>query len=98
LAESRDFTSPGSIHTHVSCQAIWSYTPREVSKVLLRVLSFIAVANATKRLGRGALKAIPFIGVGIGAGMNKALTMRVGNGAHRALAARLRAVQGTVSQ
>lgn len=77
----------------VGFQAVWSYTPREVSKMLLRVLSIVAALRATKALGCGVLRAIPVVGVGIGAGLNKALTTRVGDAAHQTLSARLRAVQ-----
>jgi len=72
----------------ISAQAIWAYTPREVSKLLVRVLAGIAVAHASRVVGVGLLRAVPFVGVGIGAAMNKVLTRNVGQRAHVAFATR----------
>ena len=51
-----------------------NYAPRQVSKVLLIVLGRLALVNA----GKSMLKALPLVGVAIGSGMNKVLTMRIG--------------------
>ena len=54
--------------------AIWNYAPRQVSKVLLIVLGRLALAST----GKSMLRALPLVGIAIGSGMNKILTMRVG--------------------
>lgn len=69
----------------VSGTAIWNYTPRRVGKLLVEAL---AVAAAWQLSRRVALRALPVIGVAVGAGMNKALTTRVGRQAWRSLQAR----------
>jgi hypothetical protein len=55
-------------------QAIWNYAPRQVPKLLAQVFARIAVRQAAKGLGR----LLPFVGVAVGAGMNKALTTNTG--------------------
>ena len=65
--------------------AIWNYAPRQVSKVLLIVLGRLALLNA----GKSMLKALPPVGVAIGSGMNKVLTMRIGAQCVRRLEERL---------
>lgn len=55
--------------------AVWNYAPREVSKLLMMVLSRLALMGA----GKGLARAIPLVGVAIGGGVNKVLTTRVGN-------------------
>lgn len=72
----------------VSSSAFWSYAPREVSKMLLRVCGAIALAYAARSLTKAVLRAIPLVGVGVGAGLNKVLTTRVGEQAHRELTLR----------
>ena len=55
-------------------EAVWKYTPRQVSKFLVAVMTKLAVAST----GKGLIKALPLIGVGVSAGINKVLTQRVG--------------------
>ncbi len=62
----------------VTLTAVSNYTPRELQKLLLRVSSAIAINYATKYVTKGVLKAIPLVGIGIGAGFNKVLTTKVG--------------------
>lgn len=85
----------GAVHTHevesgrnilvdigaVTGTALWNYTPRELNKAALRVFSVLAVAWASNYVTKGILHAIPILGIGIGAGMNKTLTTRVGRNA-----------------
>lgn len=78
-----------------SAEAIWNYAPREVSKLLLRVVGRVLVVGAARNGARTLLLAAPFVGMGVGAGMNKALTARVGKRAHVALAMRARAAERT---
>lgn len=72
----------------ITMEAVLTYTPRELSKVLLKVFSAIAVHHVTQGTARRLVRLAPLIGVGIGAGVNKVMTARVGRAAHRALAAR----------
>ncbi len=55
-------------------QALWNYAPRQVPKLIVQVLARIALRQAAKGLAR----ALPFVGVAIGAGLNKALTTKTG--------------------
>lgn len=54
--------------------AIWNYTPRQVSKALVSVFAKIALLG----LSRAFWRVLPVVGIAVGAGMNKALTRRVG--------------------
>lgn len=54
--------------------ALWKYTPRQVAKLLLTVLSKLALLQA----GKGLVRAVPFVGIAVGSTMNKVLTRRVG--------------------
>ncbi len=54
--------------------ALWTYAPREVSKLLLTVLTRLALRSVTK----GVLRAVPFVGIAVSSGMNKVLTTHVG--------------------
>jgi hypothetical protein len=74
----------------VSTTAVWNYTPRELEKVMLKVFSALALVWASKYVTKGILHAVPFVGVGIGAGVNKVLTTRVGRSAQAALTWRVR--------
>jgi uncharacterized protein (DUF697 family) len=56
-------------------QAIWKYTPREISKVLLTVMTQIALLT----LSKGFIKLIPVVGVAVSGSVNKVLTTKVGN-------------------
>lgn len=67
-------------------QAVWNYAPREMGKAVVSVFAKLALAG----VGRGVFKALPLVGVGVGAGMNKVLTARVGERAMRELARRRR--------
>ena len=54
--------------------AIWKYTPRQVSKMLVGVMTKIALLQLSKSL----VRALPFVGIAVGSSMNKVLTGRVG--------------------
>ena len=54
--------------------ALWKYTPRQVGKLLLTVLSRLALLQ----VGKGLARAVPFVGIAVGSSMNKVLTRRVG--------------------
>ncbi len=54
--------------------ALWKYTPRQVGKLLLTVLSKLALLQ----VGKGLARAVPFVGIAVGSSMNKVLTRRVG--------------------
>ena len=55
--------------------AIWNYTPRRVARMMVQV---VVVLLALRFGWQGVLRALPVIGVGIGVGTNKVLTVRVG--------------------
>jgi hypothetical protein len=55
-------------------EALWNYTPRQVPKILAQVLARIAARQAV----RGAARLLPFVGIAVGAGLNKTLTTRTG--------------------
>ena len=55
-------------------QAIWNYAPRQVPKLLAQIFARIAVRQAAK----GFARVLPFVGIAVGAGMNKALTTKTG--------------------
>ena len=69
-----------------SLTAMWNYAPRRVSKLLVEVLAIVAVSTITRKF----FLAIPFIGMAVGAGMNKVLTGRVGKQANDELELRAR--------
>ena len=54
--------------------AIWKYTPREISKALLMVMTSLVLLS----LPKGFFRAIPLVGVVVGGSVNKVLTTRVG--------------------
>ena len=56
--------------------AIWNYTPRQMSKALISVMTKLALLSMSKSL----VRAIPLVGVVVGSGVNKLLTARVGKG------------------
>ncbi len=58
----------------VEWEAIWKYAPRQISKFLLQAMTKLAVISASKSL----VRALPLIGIGVSAGVNKVLTTRVG--------------------
>lgn len=60
---------------HMEGTAIWNYAPRHVARFVVRVLATLAGLY----IWRGFLKAIPVLGIGIGAGLNKVLTQKVGD-------------------
>ena len=84
-----------SVHTHdvsakrpyfadiidAEATAIWSYAPRQATKLLLTVFGRLALMQA----GKGLLRGLPFVGVIVGGSVNKALTTRVGNAIRTAL-------------
>jgi hypothetical protein len=69
----------------IGWEAAWKYSPREVSKMVITVFGFIAIAAASRAIGRGILRAVPIVGMVAGAGVNKVLTQRVGRRAIAAL-------------
>ncbi|MEZ4444890.1 MAG: hypothetical protein R3B72_37790 [Polyangiaceae bacterium] len=69
-------------------EAIWSYSPREVSKLVVGLFAHVGVAMAARQLGISATRILPVVAVGVGAGMNFALTRRAGRLAISALEAR----------
>ena len=79
--------------TEITATAIWKYTPREVSKILVMTLSALAVGLA----GRGLVRTVPLLGIFAGAGMNKLLTQRAGERMHGTLRTR-RALLSTAVQ
>jgi hypothetical protein len=70
----------------ISLTALSNYGTRELEKLLLRVSTAIAIALMVKSVPKTLLKAIPFVGIGIGAGFNKVLTTKVGRAAEQWLA------------
>ncbi|WP_158502210.1 hypothetical protein [Vitiosangium sp. GDMCC 1.1324] len=54
--------------------AIWKYAPREVSKMLVGVMTKLALLQ----LSKGLVRALPLVGIAVGSSMNKVLTTRVG--------------------
>ncbi|MBI3725311.1 EcsC family protein [bacterium] len=54
--------------------AIWNYAPRELSKMLVTVMAKLALVL----ISRSFVRALPLVGIGVGASMNKVLTERVG--------------------
>ena len=54
--------------------AFWKYAPREASKMLVGVMTKIALLSVSK----GLLRALPLVGIAVGSSMNKVLTNRVG--------------------
>jgi uncharacterized protein (DUF697 family) len=55
--------------------AVWTYAPREVSKIVLSVMAKIALLKLSKGM---LLKVLPVVGIAVGSTMNRALTKRVG--------------------
>lgn len=54
--------------------ALWRYGPREVSKLLVGVLTRLAF----QQVGKGLMRVLPLVGIAVGSSMNKVLTGRVG--------------------
>ena len=54
--------------------ALWNYAPRHVARFVVQAMAAVAAIY----LWRGFFKAIPVLGIGIGAGLNKVLTNKVG--------------------
>lgn len=75
----------------VVATSIWNYTPRRVGKLLATCFAIIAAVH----LSRGFVRALPLVGVVVGATLNKVLTSRVGHGAHHELRLRGRLSQPT---
>lgn len=55
--------------------AIWNYTPREASKLLLNVMAAIALFKLSKGL---LMRALPVVGIAVSSTINRTLTRRVG--------------------
>lgn len=75
--------------TVVSSAAIWNYTPRRIGKALITSMAVVG-ALLIARTPQRALLAIPFLGVGVGAVVNKWLTGRIGRQANAELVIRRR--------
>ena len=54
--------------------ALWNYTPRQLSKAILSVMTKMVLLTASKSFAR----VLPVVGVVVGASANKVLTRRVG--------------------
>lgn len=54
--------------------AFWDYSVRELSKHVIKTVTSILCLN----LGKGLFKALPFVGVAVGASFNKVMTKRTG--------------------
>jgi uncharacterized protein (DUF697 family) len=64
--------------------AIWNYTPRQVSKDLVTVMTRLALLSLSKSFAR----ALPVVGIVVGSSLNKVLTTKVGNSCIAQLALR----------
>jgi len=70
--------------------AVWTYAPREVSKIVVSVMTKIALL----KLSKGMLaRALPVVGIAVGSTMNRALTRRVGERCIRDLKTRRQLVK-----
>ncbi len=70
----------------VGTEALWNYSPRQLSKLVATVFLRVALASGTKNLVKG----IPFAGAIVGFTANKLLTRRVGDRALAEFRRRLR--------
>lgn len=59
-------------------EAVVSYSPRELGKVVLSLFGKLGVHLAAQRAGLSVARALPLVSVGVGAGVNYGLTRRVG--------------------
>ncbi|HEX8702455.1 MAG TPA: EcsC family protein [Myxococcaceae bacterium] len=75
--------------------AVWTYAPREVSKMVLSVMAKIALLKLSKGL---LLRALPVVGIAVGSTMNHALTRRVGERCIRDLKTRRQLVKPRVAK
>jgi len=64
--------------------ALWNYAPRQAGKLLATLLGKLALAAASRSL----VRAVPVVGILVGAGANKILTARVGERIDTALRSR----------
>ncbi|SEM46376.1 EcsC protein family protein [Stigmatella aurantiaca] len=69
--------------------AVWRYTPRQVSKLLVSVMAKLALFKVSK----GLLRALPLVGIAVGSSLNKVLTQRVGERCIRELKTRRQLVK-----
>lgn len=75
--------------------AVWTYAPREISKMVLSVMAKIALL----KLSKGMLaRALPVVGIAVGSTMNHALTRRVGERCIRDLKTRRQLVKPRVAK
>jgi hypothetical protein len=65
--------------------ALWNYGPRQLGKFLITAATGVALTW----LSRSFLKLVPFVGIAVGGGINKVLTVRVGERIARDLATRV---------
>jgi uncharacterized protein (DUF697 family) len=82
----------------VSWTAVTHYTPRELEKLLLHVVGLVGIGYASKYVTKGVLRAVPFVGIVVGAGLNKTLTERVGKRARTWLRSRAAIAAGGARQ
>jgi hypothetical protein len=68
-------------------EAIWHYSPRQVTKLLAALLSKLALRAASKSL----IRIVPIVGVAVGGSINKICTTRVGRRCNGLLVRRRRA-------
>ena len=74
--------------TDAGMEAIWTYSPRELWKLILSFFGKVAVHHLGQRAGLNVVRALPVVSVGVGAGVNYTLTRRAGRLAVMALDAR----------
>lgn len=77
----------------VSWTALVNYAPRELEKLALQIAGYILVEVAAAKLATGLLRSLPLVGIGVGAGLNKILTRRVGRRARMWLFLRMEATK-----
>jgi uncharacterized protein (DUF697 family) len=85
--DARDGRSYFTDLAEAQVEAMVKYTPRQLTKLVVTEMGKIALARA----GRGFLRAVPLVGVVVGATSNKLLTTAVGWRCEAALARRRRA-------
>lgn len=79
LAASHTYAStPGSVpiadFLKIELDAIWHYTPRQLGKLVTTLFIKLALVYS----GKGLIRAVPFVGLIVSGGVNKALTHRLG--------------------
>jgi len=73
---------------NITSTAVWNYSPRQVSKIIITVVAKLILAMSA----RGLIKALPLVGVIVGGSVNKLMSTKVGNHCIGELLARRRTV------